>query len=420
MPILSCHLSLKLMFDLDRWAEIGHTLRQHKLRTALTAFGVSWGIFMLVLLLGMGKGLERGTMSLFKDTATNSVWIQGGKTSQAYKGLIPGRIVNMEIDDVALLGSLPGVDAIGPTKHLEKGYTMKYGQNTGSFQIYGISAANARIQKLSLESGRQINELDDREGRKVAVVGTRVIEVLMKNSKEPVGKTILVGGIPFVVIGVYKKALEEQSPNRVYIPYSTLRRVFDPSPSISMITLTISSGYTWPDIKSEVIRLLSQRHRFDPKDLSAMESFDISAEVKKLQSLMTGIQLFMILVGTGTLLAGCIGVSNTMLVTVKERTREFGIRKAIGATPSSILFMVLHETLIITLAAGYIGLLAGVGLIELIRSVGIESDYFRDPQVDLSVALGAVGILTVAGLVAGYLPARQAVRISPIEALRHE
>ena len=408
------------MFDFDRWAEIGQSLGQHKLRTALTAFGVSWGIFMLVLLLGMGKGLERGTMALFQETAVNSVWIKGGKTSQPYKGLPPGRAVGLDIDDIALLESLPGVELAGPTKQVEKAYAMRYGQNTGSFQIHGISAANAEIQKLSLKSGRQINELDDREARKVAVVGTRVVEVLMKSQENPVGKAISVGGIPFTVIGVYKKALDEQSPNRVYIPYSTLRRVFDPSPSINLIALTVSPGHTWPGIKPEVVRLLAQRHRFDPQDSSVLETYDISAEVEKVQSLLVGIRLFMVIVGTGTLLAGCVGVSNTMLVTVKERTKEFGIRKAIGATPSSILLMVLHETLVITLAAGYAGLLAGVGLIDLIRRGGLESDYFRDPQVDLPIALGALGILTLAGLIAGYLPARQAVRISPIEALRHE
>jgi putative ABC transport system permease protein len=408
------------MFDFDRWAEIGQSLKQHKLRTALTAFGVSWGIFMLILLLGMGKGLERGTMALYQDTATNSVWINGGKTSQDYKGLTPGRLVNLDIEDIAMLARLPGIDLIGPTKLVNKAYNMQYGQNIGSFQIYGIGAANAGIQKLSLQGGRQINELDERESRKVAVVGTRVVEVLMKNRIDPLGSSILVGGIPFTVIGVYKKALEEQSPNRVYIPYATLRNVFDSSPYINQIALTIAPGHTWASIRPEAVKLLAQRHRFDAQDSAALEIYDISAEVKKLQSLMTGIRLFMVIVGVGTLLAGCVGVSNTMLVTVKERTREFGIRKAIGASPSSILFMVLHETLAITLVAGYLGLLAGVGVIELVRGVGIESDYFRDPQIDLPIALGAIAVLSVAGLIAGYLPARQAVRISPIEALRHE
>ncbi|MDD5036029.1 MAG: ABC transporter permease [Methylococcaceae bacterium] len=408
------------MFDFDRWAEIGHTLSQHKMRTALTAFGVSWGIFMLVVLLGMGKGLEHGIMDIFKDSVVNSVWIHGGKTSVSYKGLTPGREVKLSIDDLDLLGKVPGVDLIAPTKLLNKGYNMQYGRNTGSFQIYGINAKNAGIQKLTLMQGRQINELDDREFRKVAVVGSRVIEILMGKQRNPIGEIIQVAGIPFTVVGVYNKALEEQTPNRFYIPYGTLQQVFDPSPSLNMVSLTISAGYTWMGIKSEIIRLLSRRHGFDEKDAAALESFDINVEVKKLQSLMTGVQLFMIIVGVGTLLAGCVGVSNTMLVTVKERTREFGIRKAIGATPSSILVMVLQETLVITLAAGYLGLIAGVGIIDLIRHSGAKSDYFRDPQVDVSVALSALGILCLAGLIAGYLPARQAVRILPIEALRHE
>ena len=276
--------------------------------------------------------------------------------------------MGLEIDDVALLETLPGVEAVGPTKLLDKGYVMRYGKNTGAFQINGISAVNAEIQKLALLSGRQINQLDERESRKVAIIGARVNDVLMKNQLNPVGKTIYVGETPFTVIGVYNKALGEQSPNRVYIPYATLRQVFDPAPTVNMVALTVSSGYSWPDLKPEVIRLLSQRHRFDPNDSAALEIYDISDEVKKVESLMSGIRLFMIIVGTGTLMAGCVGVSNTMLVTVKERTREFGIRKAIGASSADILFMVLHETLVITLVAGYVGLIAGVGLVELIIS----------------------------------------------------
>ncbi|MGJ0490979.1 ABC transporter permease [Methylobacter sp.] len=408
------------MFDFERWTELGQSLSQHKLRTGLTAFGVSWGIFMLVLLLGMGKGLERGTMALFQDTALNSVWIGGGKTSQSYKGLTSGRTVSLEIDDVTLLGSLPGVESAGPTKLLDKGYVMRYGKNSGAFQINGISAANAEIQKLSLLSGRQINQLDERESRKVAIIGARINDVLMKNQLNPVGKTIFIGETPFTVIGVYNKALGEQSPNRVYIPYATLRQVFDAAPTVTMIALTVSAGHNWTDIKPEAVRLLSRRHRFDPNDSSVLEIYDISNDVKKVESLMSGIRIFMIIVGTGTLMAGCVGVSNTMLVTVKERTREFGIRKAIGASSADILFMVLHETLVVTLAAGYVGLIAGVGLVELISRLGIESDYFSHPQVDLSIAVSALGILMLSGLIAGYLPARQAVRVSPIEALRHE
>jgi len=407
------------MFDLDRWLEIGQTLSRHKLRTALTAFGVSWGIFMLVVLLGMGKGLEHGIMSLFKDTSVNSVWIQGGKSSMPFEGLSSGRLISLHLDDIDILSKLPGIGLIAPSK-VTSNFTMQYRRQSGSFEIHGINANYAQIEKISLLKGRAMNVLDDQEVRKVAIIGARVAEVLFGNQINPVGETVLVSGIPFTVIGVYSKALGEQFPNRFYIPLKTLQTSLDPSPDLKTIALTVAPGYTWKNLKDEVARLLGRRHHFDVRDASAIESYDISEEVDKLQSLLTGVRLFMIIVGVGTLLAGCVGVSNTMLVTVKERTREIGIRKAIGATPGTILSMILQETLVITLGAGYLGLVAGISLIRLVNGLDIQSDYFRNPQVDMNIALSALLLLCIAGLVAGYLPARQAVRILPIEALRHE
>jgi putative ABC transport system permease protein len=408
------------MFDIERWLEIGQSLWRHKLRTALTAFGVSWGVFMLVVLLGMGKGLERGIMFLFRDVAVNSVWIEGGKTSLPFQGLSPGREVKLNLDDIELLGRLPGVALIAPSKSLSKGYTVQYRGNVGSFEINTINAVQSRIEKIAISKGRGINEFDDRDARKVAVIGARVAEMLFGSRVDPIGETVSVSGIPFTIIGVYTKALGEQQPNRFYVPFQTVQRTFDPGSTLKMVALTIAPGYTWSDIKPGALALLARHHRFDPGDVAAVESYDISDEVRKVQSLLMGIRVFMILVGVGTLLAGCVGVSNTMLVTVKERTREIGIRKAIGATPGTILGMILQETLLITLASGYFGLLAGAGLIGSLRRSGIESDYFREPQVELSIALGSLAVLCVAGLVAGFLPARQAVRVLPIEALRHE
>lgn len=407
------------MFDLDRWAEILQVLNQHKLRTLLTALGVSWGVFMLVVLLGMGKGLERGIMHIFRDTVVNAVWIEGGKTSIPFQGLAPGRTVHLDIDDIEMLGRMPGIATIGPVKSLPN-YMMQYRQHTGAFSLNGITTETARITKMALEKGRQLNELDDREGRKVAVIGKRVAEVLFGPDQDPIGESVLVGGIPFQVVGVYQRTVAEQVPNRFYIPYGTLRSSFDPGSSVSMICLTTAPGYSWQGIKPQVVRILAGRHRFAPTDTAALNPFDVSDEVHKVQTLLTGVHVFMIIVGVGTLLAGCIGVSNTMLVTVKERTREIGVRKAVGAAPRTIIAMILQETLAITLCAGYVGLSAGTVLIEFIRRNGAESEFFRDPQVDLRVALGAFSVLILAGLIAGYLPARQAVKIQPIEALRHE
>lgn len=359
-------------------------------------------------------------MSMYSDVSTNSVWIYGGKTLMPFRGLLPGREILLDLDDVELLRNLPGVDLIAPVKMLSGNYTMLYGRNSGSFPIHGINADYGRIEKLLLSNGRQLNELDNSQGRKVTVIGARISEVLFGEKINPLGKTVSVSGVPFKVIGVYKKALGEQQSNRFFIPLKTLQSTFDPSLKLTQIILTIAPSFTWLNIKPEAAKLLARRHAFDVRDIAAFESFDISDEVSKLQALMNGIRWFVLMVGTGTLLAGCVGVSNTMLVTVKERTREIGIRKALGATPNAILSMILQETLLITLGAGYIGLLAGVGLIELLRRFELNSDFFQDPQVDLPYIFGALVVLTLTGMVAGYLPARQAVRISPIEALRHE
>ncbi|NOT85813.1 MAG: ABC transporter permease [Methylococcaceae bacterium] len=280
------------MFDFDRRLEIWQTLSRHKLRTTLTAFCVSWGIFMLIVMLGVGKGVERGVMSMYGNVSTNSVWVHGGKTLMPFRGLLPGREIKLDLEDIALLAKLQGVDLVAPMKMLSGNYTMLYERKSGSFPIYGINADFGRIEKLSLIKGRQLNELDNMEARKVTVIGARIAEVLFGEKINPLGETILVGGVPFTVIGVYKKALGEQQPSRFFIPLKTLQSAFDPDLKLTQIVLTVAKGYTWLSIKPEAAKLLARRHAFDVRDSAVFEGYDISDEVGKLQSLLDGIGWF--------------------------------------------------------------------------------------------------------------------------------
>ena len=408
------------MWDWDRWQEIGHTVRSYPLRTILTSCGVAWGIFLLVVLLGVGKGLEQGLMQLFKNSSHNSVWLEGQATSVAYQGLPPGRPIRFSAEDVARLASLPGIVAITPEVILARQPSVRYGDITRAFGVDGVGPSYAEIVRLVMQQGRFLNPLDITDVRRVAVLGARVSEVLFGRDRNPVGEIIEISGVPFRVVGRCAHTGYESQQRAIYVPITTYHAVLDSNPRIPVLAFMTAPGYGWDNLQAPILRYLARGHQFDPSDVGAVAVWDINAQYRQMQSLLTGVRAFLAVVGLGTLAAGCIGVSNIMLAAVRERTREIGIRKAIGATPIAIVLMILQETFVITTVAGVAGLGAGLGLIHLIRARKIETEYFRDPHVDMSIALGALGVLIVSGLVAGYLPARQAVQVKTIEALRHE
>jgi putative ABC transport system permease protein len=410
------------MLRLDAWQEILETVRRNKLRTILTGFAVAWGIFMLVVLLGSGKGLEHGVAYQFRDDAVNSIWVSAGRTSNPYKGMQPGRQVQFTNEDYdEVLQRVDGVEYSSARFWIFGNQQVVYGNETGSYTIRSVHPGHKVLERTKVTSGRFVDQLDIREFRKSAVIGQLVAESLFKG--EPaVGKIVTIGGIAFQVVGVFDDEGNEREREFIYLPISTAQRAFGGSNKISQILYTTGDAdlARTQEMAKETRQLLATNHTFDPEDLRAVFVNNNVENFQRVMALMTGIRLFVWIVGIGTLIAGVVGVSNIMLVAVAERTREIGVRKALGATPRSIVGLVLQESVLITAAAGYAGLVLGILALEGLSKAVAGAEYFRDPSVDLGTALAATVLLVLAGTVAGFFPARRAAAIKPIEALRDE
>ncbi len=413
------------MFDLDKWQEILGTVRRHKLRTALTAFGVFWGIFMLVVLLGSGKGFRNGVEQEF-DVAKNAVFVWTQRTSVPYAGLKVGRFIQFTNDDVAALKrEVPEAAVILPRSSLDGTFTVQYGTKSSSFSVNGEYPAFPAIKPLHLTSGRFINDVDIAERRKVAVIGDRVAEVLFGNAK-PLGQEIRIKGIYFRVVGLFKaegKPEQAQEDGQtIVIPLTALQVTFNQVNRVGYFAFIPKTGVPAAVVETKAKQVLARQHKVAPTDERAFGSANVEEEYARVQGLFTGISGFSWLVSIGTILAGIIGVSNIMLIVVKERTKEIGIRKALGATPWSIVSLIVQESVVITAAAGLLGLLFGTVLMAGINSLiaGQDVGFFADPRVDVGVAATAVVLLVVAGAVAGLVPALKAAQVQPVVALKDE
>jgi putative ABC transport system permease protein len=417
------------VFDLDTWQEIWFTIRKHKLRTGLTAFGVFWGIFMLILLLGAGKGLENGTMSIFGSQAKNSMYIFGGKTRLPFKGLQPGRQIYFTTADVeAVRNQISETRFIAPQAALIGNYQISYNNKYNPFQATGTYPDLQHIRGLEIYKGRFLNNNDLIEHRKVAVIGNRVQEVLF-GTENPIGKYINIKGVFFKVIGIHQLEASggpsREVPEAVYIPITTFENAFNQKDKINLFIVSTNDELTADEAERSIKSVLAARHNIDPADEKALGGFNSGKLAAQFSGLFIGITIFIWIVGTGTIIAGIVGVSNIMLIIVKERTKEIGIRKAMGATPSSIISLIITESVVITSVSGYIGLVAGVGLLELINNIMASmppssGSFFKNPQVDLQIAIYATLLLVVTGALAGLYPATKAASVSPIEAMREE
>ncbi|EAY25582.1 ABC transporter permease [Microscilla marina] len=412
------------MFDLDKWNEIYATIKKHKLRTALTAFGVFWGIFMLIVLLGAGRGFQNGVEGSF-DVAKNAVFVWGRRTSEPFKGFQAGRRIQFTNDDAeAIRHTIPEIDVIAPRNQLRGDFTVNYKTKNASFEVRGEYPDYLKVRPAEMLTGRFVNERDIEKKRKVAVIGTRVQELLFEEGVNPLGKYIDIKGIPFKVVGTIKGKGDandiKEAAERVIISNTALQQAFNQVNKVGFFAFTPKNGVPAVVIEKKIKALLSERHSIAPKDKKALGSANVEKEYRRVQGLFFIIGAFSWFVSIGTIIAGAVGVSNIMLVIVRERTKEIGVRKALGATPWSIISLILQESIVITALSGYFGLLAGTALMEFINSMGAEGAFFKNPEVDMTIAISALVTLVVTGTFAGFIPARKAAKVNPVEALSDE
>ncbi len=420
-----------MIFDRDNWQEIFSALKKNKLRASLTAFGVFWGVFMLIIMLGTGNGLHNGAMTDFEKVATNSVFIWPQRTTVPYKGFSRGRGFRFTNDDIkALKDNIPEIEYLAPRNKLG-GYrginNVNRGQTNGAFSIFGDYPEIFYIKMMDITHGRFMNSLDLKEKRKVAVIGARVHKILFDPAENPLEQYIKIQGVYFKVIGVFNsKAVgdEEEEENQViFIPFTTFQQAFNFGNRVSWFSLTAVKDVPVSLVEQKAIALLATRHQVAPNDTHAFGHWNTEKEFNKFVSLFRGIRRLVWFVGTMTLIAGIIGVSNIMLVIVKERTREIGIRRAVGATPWKVISHIILESILLTSLAGYSGMVVGVGMLEAV-SKGLEifgspTDMFKNPGVDFQIAMIALSVLIISGILAGMIPAHRAVSIKPVDAIRN-
>jgi putative ABC transport system permease protein len=415
------------MFDSDRWGEIWNTLSRNKLRSFLTMFGVGWGIFMLVVMLGMGNGLKNAVLGGFEGFATNSAFLWTMPTTKPYAGFQKGRRFTFDNEDIGIIRrNVPGIEICSPQLQLggwQGGNNVSYNGKIGAFSVYGSEPEVIKVEAIRLPEGRFLNHADLAEERKVAVIGVEVVKLLF-GGKSPLGEYIKINGVYFQVVGVSKKkSSAEMGDNpdaKIYVPFTTFQKSFNALNEVHWFTIIAKPGVSVADVEKQVRALMARKHRVDPTDESAFGSWNMQEFYGMMNGLFIGIGGLSWFVGICTLLAGAIGIGNIMLVSIQERTKEIGIRRSLGATPRNITGQIVQEALTLTFIAGYFGLLVGVGVLEVIRSVAGDADFFKNPGVDLFVALVAFAVLIASGLLAGLLPARRALAIKAVDALRAE
>lgn len=419
------------MFNRDRWKEILEVLTSNWFRTILTAFGVFWGILILIILLAAGKGLENGIKADFGDIATNTMFMWSRNTTKAYKGLPNNRNYSFKLEDVeAIRSQVPELRFISPRNQLG-GFmganNVVRGIRTGAFNVYGDYPEIINQDPMTITSGRFINHNDIKAKRKVAIIGEGVRSSLYEPGETVAGSYIKIQGVNFMVVGTYKKKTNdgdgEEGQKQIFIPFTTFSQAFNKGNDVGWMAITAVDGASISELKDLIISIVKDNRKIHPDDTRAVGYFDLYEQYNRVESLFMAMKVIAYFVGILVLLSGIIGVSNIMLIVVKERTKEIGIRRALGEDPWSIKKQILMESIFLTLISGMAGIVFGAlfiyGVNTLLDMNG-PVDMFMNPSVSLGVVSGAMLILMVSGLLAGFIPAQSAIRVRPIEALRNE
>ena len=416
------------MFDIDRWQEIFETISKNKLRTFLTGLSVASGIFILVVLLGFGRGMENGIRKEFERDASNRIMVWTQTTTKEYKGLNPGRRIQMKNENFDYIEN-------AYSKELENrsaifrvpwGTTTNYKNESVSYAIRGIHPTYQHIENQLMVSGRYIDYMDLNSRNKVVVISNKIKNELLKDVENPLEEYLQISGINFRIIGVYSDLGGDREENNLFVPFTTAQGVFNGADKLSNLTFTLKPEKSFDEaveasniFTAEIKQYLQEVHQVAPDDNSAINVHNMLDEAKRFYTLTDNIAFFFWFVGICTIIAGVVGVSNIMLIIVKDRTREIGIRKALGAKPWSIVGMILQESIFVTAVSGFAGLILSMGLLEIVGP-NVEVDYILNPSVDFTIAMTMVFVLIVAGAIAGFFPAWRAASIQPIEALKDE
>ncbi|MFV0375868.1 MAG: ABC transporter permease [Mangrovibacterium sp.] len=418
---------------IERLNEIVSVLKKNKLRSFLTAFGVFWGIFMLIVMAGAGRGLETGITDGVGKIATNSFFMWTQQTSEPYSGFRRGRRWNFDNEDVNFIRNhIPEVAVVAPRlfgSWLSGNNTIR-GDRTGSFNIKGDYPEWSVIDPAEFPKGRWINEIDIQQRRKVCVIGEKVRDEMFAKDEDPIGEYLKIGGVYYQVVGlihpISNMNMNGRTDESIFLPFTTMQIAYNYGAQVHMMGITAVEGQSAATVEDKVIAMMKKRHKIAPTDVQAVGHINIEKQFQQFATLFGGISLLTWIVGIGTLLAGVIGVSNIMLVIVRERTQEIGIMRAIGASPGVIITQIISESVFLTLIAGYLGLFFGIFLLELVNQGLIKAAesgadiFIKNPGVNMGVAVACLFILVVSGALAGYIPARKAIQIKPIDALRTE